>query len=69
VTSDATQHLRQLRKLCRLVQPRTAIHYDGWKHFKEGRSAIESESARAPDIRSCIRWLRVEQEVEIAASP
>jgi L-ascorbate metabolism protein UlaG (beta-lactamase superfamily) len=57
-------------ELCRLIRPRTAIpiHYEGWKHFRQGRGAIEREFARAPhDIRRRIRWLPVGVEVEIAA--
>ena len=41
-------------ELCRLIRPRTAIpiHYEGWKHFREGRDAIERVVAGAPeDIR------------------
>jgi L-ascorbate metabolism protein UlaG (beta-lactamase superfamily) len=56
-------------ELCRLIRPRTAIpiHYEGWKHFKQGREAIEREFARAPeDVRSRIRWLSLGVEVEIA---
>lgn len=56
--------------LCRLVRPRTVIpvHYEGWKHFREGRDAIEREFARAPeDIRRRVRWLPLGVEVEIAA--
>jgi len=36
-------------ELCALVQPRTAIaiHYEGWKHFREGREAIERGFAKA----------------------
>ena len=47
-------------ELCGLVRPRTAIpiHYEGWKHFKQGREAIEQEFARAPDeFQRSIRWL------------
>jgi L-ascorbate metabolism protein UlaG (beta-lactamase superfamily) len=57
-------------ELCRLIRPRTAIpiHYEGWKHFRQGRGAIEREFARAPhDIRRRLRWLPVGVEVEIAA--
>src|SRR5437870_6811961 len=38
-------------ELCRVVRPRTAIpvHYEGWKHFREGRAAIEGEFASAPE--------------------
>jgi len=49
-------------ELCSLVRPRTAIpiHYEGWKHFREGRAAIEREFARAPeDIQRRIRWLPI----------
>jgi L-ascorbate metabolism protein UlaG (beta-lactamase superfamily) len=60
---------RQAVELCRLVRPRTAIpiHYEGWKHFRQGRQAIEREFARAPDaVRRTIRWLPVGVEVQIA---
>jgi L-ascorbate metabolism protein UlaG (beta-lactamase superfamily) len=57
-------------ELCRLIRPRTVIplHYEGWKHFKEGREAIEREFALAPeDIRRRIRWLPIGAAVELAA--
>jgi L-ascorbate metabolism protein UlaG (beta-lactamase superfamily) len=43
-----------------LIRPHTTIpiHYEGWKHFREGRDAIEREFATAPeDFRNSIRWL------------
>jgi L-ascorbate metabolism protein UlaG (beta-lactamase superfamily) len=49
-------------ELCRLVRPRTVIpiHYEGWKHFRQGREAIERELAGAPeDIRRRFRWLPI----------
>jgi L-ascorbate metabolism protein UlaG (beta-lactamase superfamily) len=49
-------------ELCRLVRPCSAIpvHYEGWKHFRQNREAIEREFARAPeDIRRSIRWLPI----------
>jgi L-ascorbate metabolism protein UlaG (beta-lactamase superfamily) len=55
-----TMTAREAVDLCELVQPRTVIpiHYEGWKHFREGREAIERELAEAPqDIRERIRWL------------
>ena len=61
---------RDAVELCRLISPRTAIpiHYEGWKHFRQGRDAIDREFARAPDdIRRRIRWLPIGVEVEIAA--
>jgi L-ascorbate metabolism protein UlaG (beta-lactamase superfamily) len=43
-----------------LIRPRTAIpiHYEGWKHFKEGRDEVERALADAPaDVRDRFRWL------------
>jgi L-ascorbate metabolism protein UlaG (beta-lactamase superfamily) len=66
-----TMTARDAVELCRLIRPRTAIpiHYEGWKHFRQGRETIEREFAAAPDdIRRRIRWLPIGTEVEIAAS-
>lgn len=55
-------------ELCGAVRPRTAIpiHYEGWKHFREGRDAIERELAGAPEeIRRSVRWLPIGEAVEL----
>jgi L-ascorbate metabolism protein UlaG (beta-lactamase superfamily) len=65
-----TMTARDAVELCRLVRPRTAIpiHYEGWKHFREGREAIERELAGAPDdVRRSIRWLPIGERVDLAA--
>ncbi len=65
-----TMTAQEAVELCRLVQPRTVIpiHYEGWKHFHQGREAIEQEFAKAPEeIRSSIRWLPMGVEVELGA--
>jgi L-ascorbate metabolism protein UlaG (beta-lactamase superfamily) len=65
-----TMTARDAVELCRLVRPRTAIpiHYEGWKHFKEGREAIDSELASAPeDVRGRFRWLPIGEAVDLAA--
>jgi L-ascorbate metabolism protein UlaG (beta-lactamase superfamily) len=57
-------------ELCGLMRPRTAIpiHYEGWKHFRQGRDAIERTLAGAPeDVRKCIRWLPIGVAVEVSA--
>lgn len=57
-------------ELCGLIRPRTAIpiHYEGWKHFRQGRDATERVIAGAPeDIRRRFRWLPIGVEVEIPA--
>jgi L-ascorbate metabolism protein UlaG (beta-lactamase superfamily) len=49
-------------ELCELVKPQTVIpiHYEGWKHFREGRDAIERELSTAPDdIRERVQWLPI----------
>jgi L-ascorbate metabolism protein UlaG (beta-lactamase superfamily) len=65
-----TMTARDAVGLCGLVRPRTAIpiHYEGWKHFREGRDAIERELADAPeDIRGRFRWLPIGEAVDLAA--
>jgi L-ascorbate metabolism protein UlaG (beta-lactamase superfamily) len=65
-----TMTARDAVELCGLVRPRTAIpiHYEGWKHFREGRDAIERELAAAPqDIRERVRWLPIGVGVDMAA--
>jgi L-ascorbate metabolism protein UlaG (beta-lactamase superfamily) len=65
-----TMTAREAVELCRLVRPRAAIpvHYEGWKHFRQGREAIESEFARAPeDIARRLRWLPLGVATEVAA--
>jgi L-ascorbate metabolism protein UlaG (beta-lactamase superfamily) len=65
-----TMTAREAVELCGLIRPRTAIpiHYEGWKHFRQGRAAVEREFATAPeDVRGRIRWLPIGTEVEIAS--
>jgi L-ascorbate metabolism protein UlaG (beta-lactamase superfamily) len=57
-------------ELTRLLQPHVAIpiHYEGWKHFREGRDAIERELAAAPaDLRDRFRWIPIGEPVELDA--
>lgn len=45
-------------KAARALNPRTIIpiHYEGWKHFGEGRSEIEKEFSRS-GMENRLRWL------------
>jgi L-ascorbate metabolism protein UlaG (beta-lactamase superfamily) len=55
-------------ELCGLLEPRTVvpIHYEGWKHFRQGREAIEAEFASAPAaFRESVRWLPLGSVVEL----
>jgi L-ascorbate metabolism protein UlaG (beta-lactamase superfamily) len=55
-----TMNAKEAVELCGLIQPQAAIpiHYEGWKHFRQGREEIERELAGAPEaIRERIRWL------------
>ena len=64
-----TMTARQAVQLCALVDPHTVIplHYEGWKHFREGRDAIERELEHAPpDLQSRVRWLHLGTEETIA---
>jgi L-ascorbate metabolism protein UlaG (beta-lactamase superfamily) len=63
-----TMNAREAAELIGLLKPRTAIpiHYEGWKHFSEGREAIEREFAQAPeDVRGCVRWLPLGERVSV----
>jgi L-ascorbate metabolism protein UlaG (beta-lactamase superfamily) len=64
-----TMTAKQAVELCRLLRPRVAIpiHYEGWKHFREGREALERELASAPeDVRRRFRWLPIGVATELA---
>ena len=55
-------------ELCGLARPHTAIpiHYEGWKHFREGRDAAERGFAAAPaEVRDSVRWLPIGEPVEL----
>ena len=67
-----TMTARDAVELCRLIRPRTAIpiHYEGWKHFRQGRDAIEREFASAPeDMRASVRWLPIGEAVDVENGP
>ncbi len=50
----------------RVLNPRTIIpiHYEGWKHFREGRPAIEKGLAEA-GLGDRLRWLNLGESTEI----
>jgi len=55
-------------ELCGSIKPRTAIpiHYEGWKHFRQGREAVEAEFANAPaEFRESVRWLPIGEPAEL----
>jgi L-ascorbate metabolism protein UlaG (beta-lactamase superfamily) len=57
-------------ELCARLRPHTAIpiHYEGWKHFREGRDEIERELASAPeDVRERFRWLPIGVATDVVA--
>jgi L-ascorbate metabolism protein UlaG (beta-lactamase superfamily) len=55
-------------ELCGLLRPRTAlpVHYEGWSHFQQDRSAMEGVFAAAPpDVRAALRWLPIGEATEV----
>jgi L-ascorbate metabolism protein UlaG (beta-lactamase superfamily) len=65
-----TMTARDAVELCRLIRPHTVvpIHYEGWKHFRQGRAEIEREFARAPaDLQQRVRWLPIGTAVTLEA--
>jgi L-ascorbate metabolism protein UlaG (beta-lactamase superfamily) len=53
-------------KAARVLNPRTIIpiHYEGWKHFREGRAVIEKEFASAR-LSDKLYWLEMGRNIEI----
>jgi L-ascorbate metabolism protein UlaG (beta-lactamase superfamily) len=55
-------------ELCSAIQPNTIvpIHYEGWKHFRQGREDAERDFAVAPaEVRSKVRWVPIGEAVEL----
>ena len=55
-------------ELLAAVRPRVAVpvHYEGWKHFRQGRDEIERALAGAPDeVRQMIRWVALGEPTEL----
>jgi L-ascorbate metabolism protein UlaG (beta-lactamase superfamily) len=55
-------------ELIELFGPRQAIpvHYEGWKHFRQGRDAVERAFADAPaDVRDRVRWVPIGSSVQL----
>ena len=55
-----TMTARDAVELCGVIEPRTAIpiHYEGWKHFAEGRERSSWSSRRRPRTSGeRFRWL------------
>jgi L-ascorbate metabolism protein UlaG (beta-lactamase superfamily) len=61
-TMDAKDGVKAARKL----NPRAIIpiHYEGWKHFREGRTIIEKEFTAAK-LNDRLHWLEMGQKVGI----
>lgn len=55
-------------ELCETLRPRVAvpIHYEGWKHFRDGRAGVEHALEQAPaETRERFRWLPIGEPVEL----
>ena len=64
-----TMNGREAVELCGLLRAAHSgipLHYEGWKHFTEGRAGIERAFAEAPDLRERVRWLPLGVGAEIA---
>jgi L-ascorbate metabolism protein UlaG (beta-lactamase superfamily) len=63
---------REAVALCEAIRPRTIVpvHYEGWKHFTEGRAELERALVTAPDeIRTAVRWLPAGRATDMAMAP
>ena len=55
-------------ELTKLLSPRIAIpiHYEGWKHFRDGKAGVERAVAAAPsDTQQRFRWLAIGEPTEL----
>ncbi|RBY89690.1 MBL fold metallo-hydrolase [Blastococcus sp. TF02A-30] len=62
---------REAVELCRELRPATVVpvHYEGWSHFRQGRTAAERQIAEAPEeLRRLFRWLPLGQPTVLAAA-
>ena len=59
---------KQAVETLRLVRPRIAVpvHYEGWRHFRQGRPAVEAALAQAPDVQGRVRWLEIGTPTELS---
>jgi L-ascorbate metabolism protein UlaG (beta-lactamase superfamily) len=55
-----TMNSRDAVKAARALRPETIIpiHYEGWKHFQEGRATLD-EAFTAAGLRERVRWLPI----------
>lgn len=53
-----TMNAKEAVQLCGMVNPTTIvpIHYEGWQHFRQGRSAAAQELSASP-LADRVRWL------------
>ncbi len=66
-----TLNAREAAELCAAIRPHTAIpiHYEGWSHFHEGRSAINAAIAADPNagaLQHALRWIEPGVATELA---
>lgn len=55
-------------ELCAELKPERVvpIHYEGWKHFKQGRDGIEEKFASAPEqFRKSVCWLPIGERLDL----
>jgi L-ascorbate metabolism protein UlaG (beta-lactamase superfamily) len=63
-----TMTARDAVELCEMLRPQVVvpIHYEGWRHFREGRAEVERVFARAPSwFRDAVRWLPLGETVSL----
>lgn len=63
-----TMTAAQAAELLAAIGPRTTIpiHYEGWKHFRQGREEVEREWSGAPAaLRESVRWLPLGEAIAI----
>ena len=65
-----TMTAEEAAQLCGLMKAQTIlpIHYEGWKHFRQGRAAAERAFASAPgDLIDHVQWLDIGTPTTVSA--
>jgi L-ascorbate metabolism protein UlaG (beta-lactamase superfamily) len=62
-----TMTARDAAQLCERIDPTTVIpvHYEGWSHFRQGRTEAAREFDAVPDVARRVRWAPIGEPIHV----